>query len=234
MRCATSVLLLAALGFHSSGCAAGAPVPDQDRLRVTQEIAGRKRWLKVALNVGPFFGDAGKLLASDQPFSELELLETPGGRPIAPPRAERVLPPGLPVTVREVEFPTPWLAARRVLMTPRTQAWVYLEVPGEARPAILVLPPTATTFEEVRLELERTLATFDTAPQLAALSDGQRRAVERKEPLEGMNGQAVTMAWGYPEKKIVDRPAGKEQWIWPGGKRRAWLEDDRLVRFEGR
>jgi hypothetical protein len=42
------------------------------------------------------------------------------------------------------------------------------------------------------------------------------------------------MAWGYPERRIVDRPAGKEQWIWPGGRRKAWLEDDRVVRFEAK
>lgn len=227
-------MLLALSGFQSLACAPAALIPDADRVRITREIDGTRRWLKVAVLVGSFFGDGGKLLASDQPFGEVDLLETPGGQRIAPPRAERVIPPGTPVVVRDVEFPSPWLVARRVVMTPRHQAWLWLEVAGESRPVIVVLPPTVASFEDVQVELQRYLATYDTAPELAALPEGQRRAVERKEIVEGMGPQAVTMAWGYPEKKVVDRPAGREQWIWSGGRRKAWLEDERLVRFEGR
>lgn len=226
------LLLLSAL--PSTGCTPTVLVPDADRLRVTRELVGQRRWLRVAVYVGPFFGDGGKLLCSDQPFSELEMLETPGGQTITPPKAERILPPGTPVVIRDVEFPGPWDIARRVLMTPRYDPWAYLEVPGEARPLVLVLPPTVATFEDVRVQLDRILATVDPTPDLQALSEGQRKAVERKEITEGMAPATVTMAWGYPWKRIVDRPAAKEQWIWPGGKRKAWFEDDRLVRFEGR
>ncbi len=234
MRRPLLALLLAASAPSLSGCAPAVTVPDDERLRVTQELEGRTRWLRVAVFVGPFFGDASRALASDQPFSELDLLETPGGRTISPPRAERVLAPGTRVVIRTVEFPTPWRIASRVLLTPRYHAWAWLEVPGEPRPVIVVLPQTVSTYEEVRVELERYLGTFDPGPDLLALTDGQRKAVERKELTEGMGPQAVTMAWGYPEKRVLDRPAGKELWTWPGGKRRAWLEDERLVRFEGR
>jgi len=234
MRPAPSLMLLLMSGFPLGGCTPTVVVPDQDRLRVTQDIVGRQRWLQVALHVGPFFGDRSKLLASDQPFQEVELLETPGGRPIAPPRAERVLPPGTPVTIRDVEFPTPWLIARRVLMTPRYQPWLWLELAGEPRPIVVVLPQGLTGFEDVRVELDRYLSGHDNAADLAALPESQRRAVERKEVVEGMGPAAATMAWGYPEKRIVDRPAAREQWIWPGGRRKAWFEDDRLARFEAR
>jgi hypothetical protein len=227
-----TLLLLSAL--PSPGCAPSVVVPDADRLRVTRELGGRQRWLKVAVNVGPFFGDGEKLLCSDQPFAELALLETPGGQTIAPPAAERILPPGTPLVLRGVEFPTPWGIARRVLMTPRYDPWALLELAGEARPLVLVLPRSVASFEEVQGELDRVLGTFDPTPDLLALSDGQRKAVARKEVTEGMGPQAVTMAWGYPEKRIVDRPSAREQWIWPGGKRKAWFEDERLVRFEGR
>ncbi|MBI5069786.1 MAG: hypothetical protein HZB56_16250 [Deltaproteobacteria bacterium] len=228
-------LLLAALSLPPlSGCAPAVNVPDDERLRVTQEWEGRTRWLRVAVYVGPLFGDASRALASDQPFGELDLLETPGGRTISPPRPERVVAPGTRLVVRSVEFPTPWRIASRVLLTPRYHAWAVLELPGEARPVVLVLPQNVATAEQVKVELERYLATFDPGPDLAALSEGQRKAIERKEITEGMGPQAVTMAWGYPEKRVVDRPAGKELWTWPGGKRRAWLEDERLVRFETR
>jgi len=235
MRRPLLALLLAASAAPSlPGCVPAVTVPDDERLRVTRELEGRTRWLRVAVFLGPFFGDASRALASDQPFAELELLETPAGRTISPPRAERVLAPGTRVVIRSVEFPTPWRIASRVLLTPRYHAWARLEVPGEPRPVILVLPQKVASFEEVRVELERYLATFDPGPDLLALTEGQRRAVERKELTEGMGPQAVAMAWGYPEKRVLDRPAGKELWTWPGGKRRAWLEDDRLVRFESR
>lgn len=209
-------------------------IPDQDRVRITRELDGTRRWLKVSVNVGPFFGDGGKLLISDQPFAELELIETPDGKTIAPPAPERILPPGTAVTVRTVELPTPWLAASRVLLTPRHLPWLWLELPGEQRPLIAVLPASLSSFDDVKLELDRYLATYDTGPELQALPEGQRRAVQRKELMEGMGPGAVVMAWGYPERKVLDRPAGKEQWTWPGGKRKAWFEDERLVRFEGR
>jgi hypothetical protein len=234
MRPSLALLTLLAAALPSAGCTPAVVVPDAERLRVTRELEGRRRWLRVAVFVGPFFGDSRKALVSDQPFSELDLLETPGGQTIAPPQAERVLPPGTPVVIQRVEFPTPLLIAQRVLMTPRYHPWAWLEAPGEPRPLILVLPQRLASYEEVRVELERILATSDPTRDLQALSEGQRRAVEKKELLEGMGPAAVTMAWGYPERRVVDRPAGKEQWIWPGGRRKAWLEDERLVRFEGR
>jgi hypothetical protein len=40
------------------------------------------------------------------------------------------------------------------------------------------------------------------------------------------------MAWGLPEKRRIDRPAATEEWSWPGGKRRAFFQDEKLVRWE--
>lgn len=224
-------LLAAAL---LAACTPATIVPDQDRQRVSRELEGRRRWLQVALNVGPFFGDEKKALGSDQPFAEVDLLESPTGTPIAAPASDRILPPGLRVTLRDVEFPTAWSIARRPVFTPRYHAWAILEVPGEPRPVVLVLPQSVASFDDVQQELDRYLGTADPGPELLALPEPQRRAIARKEVLEGMGFQAATMAWGHPEKRIVDRPAGREQWIWPGGRRRAWFEEDRLVRFESR
>ena len=231
MRRALLLALLPASLVWAS-CYPRASVPDTERTLASRELEGQRRTTKVALHVGPFFGDGSKLLASDQPFEELDLLQTTDQEPIRPPRAERILPPGTPVRVEKVEFPTGWLIAKRVVMTPRYHPWVYLSLAGEQRPLVLVLPQTLATAEDVRVELERTLGMGDTAAAYLALPDAQRAAVAKKQLLEGMAPQAVEMAWGYPEKKIIDRPARTEAWTWPGERRRAFLENDKVLRWE--
>jgi hypothetical protein len=230
MRRATIVLSL----FLGSGCFPRASVPDAERQRASRELEGQRRFARVAIYVGPFFGDGSKLLVSDQPFQELDLLQTTEGNPIAPPRPQRVLVPGTPLRVEKVEFPTGWLIAKRVVMTPRYHPWVYLALEGEPRPLVLVLPQTLGSADDVRLEIERVLGTSDPAAAFQGLADPERRAVAKKELVDGMAPQAVEMAWGYPEKKVIDRPAGTEEWTWPSGKRKASFQEGRLARWEPR
>src|SRR5512144_1188941 len=139
MRRAMLLLLLAVLG---PACFPRVSVPDAERQRASRELEGRRRVTKVALYVGPFFGDGSSLLVSDQPFQELDLLRSPDGSVISPPPADRILPPGTPVKVDKVEFPTGWTIAKRVVMTPRYHPWVYLSLDGEPRPLVVVLPQT--------------------------------------------------------------------------------------------
>jgi hypothetical protein len=40
------------------------------------------------------------------------------------------------------------------------------------------------------------------------------------------------MAWGYPDRIVMDRPTQSEEWFWTGGSRRAAFQDDRLVRHD--
>jgi hypothetical protein len=227
MRRALVPLLLAI-----SACFPRASVPDAERQLAQRELTGQRRWFKVAVEVGPLYGDSSKLIVSDQPLSELDLVQTADGKPIEPPRPERVLLPGTPVRVEKVEFPTGWLIAQRVLLTPRYHPWVYLRLAGEQRPMVLVLPQMLASAEDVRVELARTLGTVDPGPAFQALPDEQRDAIRRKTPLQGMTSRALEMAWGYPERKVIDRPAGTEEWSWPGGRRRASLRDGKLVRWE--
>jgi hypothetical protein len=229
MRRAIPVVLLLA-----ASCLPRSSVPDEERQRVARELEGERRWFEVAVNVGPLFGDASKLLASDRPVSEVELLESPRGELITPPPAERVLPPGTPARITKVEFPTGWIAARRVLTTPRDRPWVYLEVPGEARPVVLVLPPDLKTLEAVRLELERWFAPVDPTPVLREFPEEHQRAIAAKRLTEDMAARAVQMSWGYPERKVIDRPGGTEEWSWSEGKRRAWFKDGKLLRWSPR
>jgi hypothetical protein len=228
-RLAPWIVLLCA-----AGCFPRATVPDDERQRISRELDGQQRWLAVSLHVGPFFGDGTKLLASPQPFRELELLQDVDGRVIAPPPAERVIPAGTPVRITTVELPTGWIIARRVVMTPRYHPWAYLEVAGEPQPLVLVLRQDAASFEDVRGELDTVLTGTDPAPVLRALPDDQRGAVGKKTVVEGMSPRAVEMAWGQPWKRVLDVPARKEEWVWFGEHRRVWFEDGRLVRWSER
>lgn len=225
---AAAVALAAAL----SGCAPRAVIPDAERQRVASQLSGQPRWLRVAVYVAPFWGDRTKLLVSDSPTDELDLVETTGGQPVAPPAPERILLPGTAVRIREIEFPTGWIIAQRVVMSPRYHPWALLEVPGDERPHVLVLQQTATTFDEVRWEVDRVLTTDDPSPAFSALPVEQRDAIGRKELVEGMSPRAVEMAWGLPERRRIDRPAATEEWIWPGGKRKASFLEERLQRWE--
>jgi hypothetical protein len=230
MRHAPVAALVALLGL--AACTPVTVVPDAERERTRAALDGASRWLRVAVTVQPLFGDRSKLLLLDAPAGEVDLLRTAADAIVPPPPAERVLPPGTPVRIVEVEFPTGLLIARRVVMTPRYHPWVLLRVAGDPRPHVLVLSQTVATAEAAFAEVERVLASDDPSGQFQALTAEQRAAVLKKEPIEGMGPQAVTMAWGLPELRRIDRPAGSEEWTWPGGKRRASFRDDKLVKWE--
>jgi hypothetical protein len=227
--------LVAVLSFSlalAAGCTPRAVIPDAERQRVTTDLAGQQRWLRVAVWVTPFWGDRTKVLLTDVPADELDLVEDTGGHPVAPPPPERILLPGTAVRIRDVEFPTGWIIAKRVVMSPRYHPWVLMDRAGDDRTSVIVLSQTAANFDEVRAEVDRLLTTDDPAPVFSALPPEQRDAIGRKELLEGMGPRAVEMAWGLPERRKIDRPASTEEWAWPGGKRRAFFQEDRLVRWE--
>ncbi len=223
-----SLVVLATL----SACTPRAVIPDAEREHVASDLTGQQRWLRVAAYAGPLWGDRTRVFVSDAPPAELDLVESPGGTPLTPPPSERVLPPGTAVRIREVEFPTGWTIAKRVIMSPRYHPWVLLDVPGDPREHVLVLSQTAVSFDEVRAELERILSADNPTSSFTALPQEQRDAILKKELIEGMSPRAIEMAWGLPERKRIDRPANREEWAWPGGKRRVFLQEDRLVRWE--
>lgn len=224
-------LLLAAALVPLTACAPRAVISDAERDRVFRELTGDQRYLRVAVHAAPLWGDTSKVLLSDRPLQELDLVQTTGGTPIAAPPSERVIPPGTPVRIREVEFPTGWIIAKRVVMSPRYHPWVLLDVPGEPRPGVVVLSQLAATFEDVRGELDRVLSKDDPSPFFAGLPPAHREAILKKQVLEGMGIRAVEMAWGLPERKRIDRPQGTEEWTWPDERRKAFFQDERLVRW---
>jgi hypothetical protein len=224
-RCLLPLLLSLA------ACFPRASVPEGERERAARELEGQLRYAKVALFLGPLYGDDRKLLVSDQPVEELDLLENVDGKPIQAPQPDRVILPGTPLRVRAVEFPTGWIIASRVVMTPRYHPWVYLELPDDQRPAVVVLSQLVASADDVKTELERYVGTVDASQAFRALPEVQRAAIALKRPLDGMGPQALELAWGYPEKKVIDRPAGTEEWSWSEGRRKASLRDGKLVRW---
>ena len=215
-----------------ASCTPRAVIPDAERQRVETQLSSQARFLRVAVFAAPFWEDHSKLLLSDAPLADLDLVEQPDGTPVKPPAAEKVLPPGTALRLREVEFPTGWIIAKRVMMTPRYHPWALLDLPGEKRTLVVVLSQTAVSYEEVRAELDRLLSTEDVSAAFVALPAEQRDAISRKELVEGMGPRAVEMAWGFPERRRIDRPAATEEWIWPDGKRKAFFQDERLQRYE--
>ena len=227
--------LVAALSLSLAlvaGCTPRAVIPDTERQRVATELGGQQRWLRVAVWMTPFWGDRTKVLLTDVPPEQLDLVETTGGAPIAPPAAERILLPGTPLRIHEVEFPSSWIIASRVVMSPRYHPWVLLDPAGDGRTQVVVLSQTTVSLDQVRAEVDRLLTVDDPAPVFSALPQDQRDAIGRKELVEGMGLRAVEMAWGLPERRRIDRPASTEEWIWPDLKRKAFFQEERLVRWE--
>jgi len=207
-------------------------ISEADQARARRDLSNQQRYLRVALYVGPFWGDTDKAFVTDLPAKEIDLVDTPTGAPIEPPAFDGVLAPGTPVRVRDIEFPTTFTVAQRVLVTPRLLPWAYLQVPGQDRPCVIVLPREVRNVEDVRAELERYLTSDDPGPTLASFSPDVREAVLRKQVVTGMSSRALEMAWGIPERKRIDRPASTEEWIWAGGKRRVYLRDDKVEQVD--
>ena len=213
-------------------CVPPSQLPPEGRETVVRSLARQPRYLRVAVYVAPFFGDASRVLLSDRPVGELQVLESPDGTPITPPPATRILPPGTPVFVDGVQFPTGTVAWSRPITTPRYNPWLLATVEGITKPAVLVLATENTSASDVLAEVGRVLTPDDPTAIYAALPDSVRDAVREKVLVEGMTREAVAMAWGYPDRIVMDRPARTEEWHWTNSTRRAFFQDDRLVRLD--
>lgn len=222
---------IALLGLLAS-CAPPSVLPAEGRETVVRSLSRQPRYLRVAVYVGPFFGDGSRVLLSDRPISELSLLESPGGQPILPPAPTRILPPGTPVFIDSVQFSTGATLWSRPVTTPRYNPWLLASVEGERRPAVLVLSSESPSAEDVLAEVGRVLTPDDPTPIFGALPEPVRDAIREKALVEGMTRQAAAMAWGHPDRIVMDRPTQSEEWFWTGGNRRAVFQDDRLVRHD--
>jgi hypothetical protein len=227
------------LAVLTLGCASHTTIPAEERVRLERDLIGRgDKFLRLSFYATPFFGDASKKLLTSVPPEEVRLLDTPGGEPINPGPIEKILPAATPVRVRQIELPTAWVVTERVLYTPRTQPWVYLDVQGESKekPFILVLRPQIKSTQDFYAELERFITDQDPTTLMASWSEAVKEAIKTKTALAGMPADALTMAWGIPEKKRFTfvEAAKHEEWVYPGGKRVAYLIDGVVDRLESK
>jgi len=224
---------LAAVAIASllASCATAVQVAPEGRETVIRSLARQSRYLRVAVYVSPFFDDPGRVLLSDRPVEELAALQGPDGAPLVPPPPRRVLLPGTPVFVDTVQFPTGAVLWKRSAQTPRRNPWLLGWADGESRPAVLLLTAGTGRAEDLLAEAGRVLTEDDPTPLFRELPESQRDAVRRKELVEGMSRAAASMAWGFPDRMVIEQASSTEEWSWSGGDRRATFLDDRLVRF---
>jgi hypothetical protein len=220
----------------STGCASYATVPQEDRADLVRELTSKRRdkFLRLSFYVTPFFGDPSKKLLATAPPEEVRLLKQASGEPINPGPVETILPAGTRVQITKVEFPTAAVLPERPLNTPRALPWIYLRAGSrDGQPLILVLRADIRSREEFAAELERYLSDADLAPLLSTWSDVVQLAVRTKTAIIDMSGEALEMAWGYPDRKQISFADSErnEEWIY-GERRRAFLTDGRVVRRE--
>lgn len=229
-----SVLLLC-------GCVtAQVAIPPTQVADLERSLTGEQRFLRVSMFLTPFFGDATKRLVTPLPPELVRLLDGTDGKPLKPGAVERTFPAGTKVRIAKVEFPSAWVMTERVLYTPRTLVWLYLDVAGappHSPPSVLVLRPGLKTDQDFLAELERHLSREDQGKRLEGFSDGVREAIRTKAAVLDMPAEALEMAWGYPDSKRIDLvdTQRKETWRWgdANGARTATLLDGRLTAFTG-
>lgn len=221
-----------------AGCASYTLIPPDDCTRLQRALTGKERdkFLRLSYFVTPFFGDGTKKLLTHVPPEEVRLLQQPDGTPILPGEVEKIIPVNTPVRIVKVEFPTPWVLVERILYTPRTQPWVYLEIPGEptTHSFILVLRQQIETPEDFIKELERYLSNHDLTPLLSEWPEPVRKAINEKHALQDMPVDALEIAWGYPETKHISYDGKKnrvETWRYPGGRRSAEISEGKAVKL---
>ncbi len=231
------LVAVAVLAF--TGCVtAQVAIPPTQVADLEREFNGDQRFLRVSMYLTPFFGDATKRLLTPVPPELVRLLDDTGGKPLTPGAVERTFPAGTAVRIIKVEFPSAWVMTERVLYTPRTLVWLYLDVAGtpkRAPPYVLVLRPGMKSAQEFLTELERNLTREDQGRRLEGFTDGVREAVRTKNAIIDMPAEALEMAWGFPESKKIELVGAqrKETWRWAEGKRTALLIDGRLTTFTG-
>ncbi len=233
-------LLVILLALWGSGCKSHTQIAPEDRAALEQALTGVEadRFLRVSVHVTPFFGDASKRLLTPYPPDEVLLLDDAKGRTMEPGPIEATLPSGARARIRKVEFPTAWVVTERILFTPRTLPWIYVDVEGAPKgpPLVLVLPGNLKTREEFLAEVGRHLTAQDPATQLAAFPEPVREAIRQKKTVADMPAEALELSWGAPERVVrtLEGTVRNEEWIYPGGKRHAFVSDGRLVRVEER
>jgi hypothetical protein len=220
-----------------SGCVKSQVLlPPEDAAHAMRTLAGEERYLRVSMYVTPFFGDSTHKFLSPLPPEFVDLVDNPDGTPVKPSPVERITPAGTPVRIVKLELPSDTILTERVLFTPRSLAWVYLDVGDTAKgapPELLVLRPGLTSERELDAELAHFLSREDPQRKLEGWPEAVREAIKAKKAVLEMPAEALEMAWGPPERRKLELDGDKhrETWFWGNGRRQAVLLDGRVTQL---
>lgn len=229
--------LLSTVLFFSACATSQTLVPPEQRAALKRSLEGTDRYLKLSFYATPFFGDTTRRLLTPVPPEQVRLLEQPDGTPIQPGAVEAVFPAGTLVRIKALDFPTAIAQTERVLMTPRTQTWVTVDIAGtpkDAPPYVLVLRPNIKDDRELDAEVDRWLSREDPKVRLSGFTDVIQNAIAGKKVVLDMPAEALEMAWGYPDRRVLayEGDKKKETWVWPGEKQ-VVLVDGRVAEVPG-
>ena len=204
-----------------ASCASYTVIPDAQRTAIDEAHTGELLYLKQSMYVGQFYDDDRFKLLHPRRFEELTYLQTAEGEAIAPPPAEGVIPAGTRVRVEKIEWPTGDVVFRRPLYTPRYTTWIMLRVAAERgtdvtlernQRHVLLLPGGIEDRETFDAWYAASLTQEDPNPWLVSLPQDQQRAVAQKKAIVGMSYDALTAAWGFPDRVSRDVvPDGDQQ-----------------------
>lgn len=216
--------------FLCAACATSqVMVPPEQRAALKRSLEGQDRYLKLSFYATPFFGDSTRRLLTPVPPEQVRMLEQPDGTPILPGPIEAIFPAGTVVRLKALDFPTPIAQTERVLMTPRTQTWLTVDVAGtpkDAPPYVLVLRRLIKDDRELEAEVDRWVTRENPKDRLSGFTDAVQNAIAQKKVVVDMPAEALEMAWGYPDRRVlaVDGEKKKETWVWPGPKQVVLLD----------
>ena len=210
----TLVLVALVLASALAACAPRATIPDAERERVS---AGARRPAALPPRRGvrrAVLGDRAEA-APHRSAARASSISSrrPAARPSRRPRRSACSPPGTPVRVREVEFPTGWLIAK-----PRGDDAALPPVGlrrgrrASARPLVIVLSQTAATFDDVRAELEQILSADDPGLALPRAAEEQRAAIAQEGARRGDEPARARDGVGPPGEE-ADRPSRRDRGV---------------------
>jgi hypothetical protein len=228
------------LSTQVPACATQTHLSAESRSSLSQQHVGRVVELRATCYYGDLYDENDLWLLSPYTFASTSHIVDLKGLPLHPQKVRGLWPAGSRFVIERLEFPTRWAMARRMLVTPRFNPWVYLRrLRGPLEPPakeggdplyIWVLPEALESSGAVESALSAALAPDGTVTQwLQTLQPTHQVAVQHKEILVGMPRAALLAAMGEPQRFFADQQAGRRVTVaWYAGQE-AWLLDDTVV-----
>ena len=214
----TTLLLICA-----GACASATTLPAPAREAFASRHQGRVVELRQSCYYGDLYDENEKWLLSPYPFANTYHIVDLNGAPIHPKAQRGIVPAGSKFVIEQVEFPSSWAMAKRMLTTPRYNPWVYLRaVPGGldaavvSQPFILILPSDVASEEAAETELNKRLSPEgEVSAWLQTLRPTVQVAIGNKEAVSQMSLAELLAALGEPFRwfsELVDGQPAQVAW----------------------